>query len=590
MVKSLRNWILEHKPLLTIVLITVSAALIFDIILYLLLSDHYLQKQKELAFRHVAEKRILIEEEMVHNIHLISGMAAYIKTEGSVTPLQFNKMAMALLEQPNTLRNIAIAPNLIIGQVYPYKGNEAVIGLNYRTKAPQWQDVSKAIETRKIIVAGPIPLVQGGKGLAIRIPVFRNGTLWGVVSSVIDFDRLLSKIFNSEYDKGNYDYAIYKTTDTGKKGTILYGSQELYNETEASLPITFPGGNWAITIRPSKGWIHHPPYLNIIYLITSGITFIIILLLLKSFEIRQSIRESENQLRAMSKAVLDPLVIINAHDQITFWNLAAEKLFGYTEEEAKNYKLHDIIVHEPDRIKAKEGLKTFAHTGDGPIMQKVREVTAIKKGGISFSGELSVSSFKLKDMWYAVGTIRDITDRKEFEKELTNMATTDPLTALFNRRKFLEIAGELFDKSMRNIRSFSILMFDLDHFKRVNDTYGHDAGDEVLKKTASTVSALLRKNDYLGRIGGEEFAIIFYDSTLDMITKVGERIRKAVEEMEIEKYPEIHITTSIGISQRGEKHPTFHTIIKNADKALYMAKKEGRNRVKIYLEDQATEH
>jgi len=168
-------------------------------------------------------------------------------------------------------------------------------------------------------------------------------------------------------------------------------------------------------------------------------------------------------------------------------------------------------------------------------------------------------------------------------KELQYLASVDTLTQIMNRRSFFEYGDKLLSLSRHQKDDFTIIMCDLDEFKEVNDTYGHSAGDEVLKQFSKKVSSLLRKNDVFARIGGEEFAIILINIKDEDAIKQATRIREMVEILEIDIGREkLHITVSMGVASASEEDTRVAKILKKADKALYQAKTDGRNQVVLY--------
>jgi diguanylate cyclase (GGDEF)-like protein/PAS domain S-box-containing protein len=293
-----------------------------------------------------------------------------------------------------------------------------------------------------------------------------------------------------------------------------------------------------------------------------------------------ALREQEAMIRAMSEAAHDAMVMIDSEDTVLFWNSAAVRLLGYTSEEILGRKMHDLIALAEDAAKAQKGLEHFARTGTGPVMDTVMEFTAVKKSGETFPVERSVSAFQAGDQWYAVGSLRDITRRKEDEAKLTEMANIDGLTGLNNRRNFLDVSGLQFKQARRYGKPFSVVMFDVDHFKRVNDTYGHDIGDEVLKALSRTVEATCRDADVPGRLGGEEFAVALPETGLAEALLAAERIRAALAACRVDT-PRggIAFTVSLGVAAAGEWHEDLEALLKDADTALYKAKQGGRNRV-----------
>jgi diguanylate cyclase (GGDEF)-like protein/PAS domain S-box-containing protein len=179
------------------------------------------------------------------------------------------------------------------------------------------------------------------------------------------------------------------------------------------------------------------------------------------------------------------------------------------------------------------------------------------------------------------GSHTDITEKKEMEKKLESLASTDALTGLWNRRYFFEIGHNECKRTRRYKAKFGMLMIDIDHFKDINDTYGHAAGDLVLKNTAEIFRKSLRDVDIAARIGGEEFAVLMPNTDIEGARIVAERLRNAVESSEfVYEGTALKITISVGISDCSNVN-SIDEMMKNADDALYEAKSSGRNCVKV---------
>ena len=180
-----------------------------------------------------------------------------------------------------------------------------------------------------------------------------------------------------------------------------------------------------------------------------------------------------------------------------------------------------------------------------------------------------------------VGIQQDISERKAMEEQLRDLAMHDPLTGLLNRRSFMNAMDcEYARVKRRNDYMVGVLMLDIDHFKQVNDTYGHAVGDDVLKAFALTIDEGLRENDAFSRLGGEEFAILLPDTDERGCLYVAEKVRSSVEAMCVKtKEVSIRITTSIGLGKLQASDNRPDGALARADAALYMAKQNGRNRV-----------
>ncbi|MFP4364083.1 MAG: diguanylate cyclase [Spirochaetia bacterium] len=192
---------------------------------------------------------------------------------------------------------------------------------------------------------------------------------------------------------------------------------------------------------------------------------------------------------------------------------------------------------------------------------------------------ISWNSYSLTEKQLIYGVARDVTRQKELENTLKMLATQDGLTGINNRRHFIDLATSEMTRQKRYNHNIVMLMLDLDHFKDVNDKYGHGAGDQVLQDFVASTQENLREHDIFGRLGGEEFAIVCIDCGCKEGWEIGERIRKSIEELHVDyNDTRISFTVSIGAALWNEED-TVEALLQKADKALYEAKAKGRNMV-----------
>ena len=172
---------------------------------------------------------------------------------------------------------------------------------------------------------------------------------------------------------------------------------------------------------------------------------------------------------------------------------------------------------------------------------------------------------------------------REANKKLLEISTTDYLTNLSNRRYFFEMGNKTFHLAKREKSKFSIICIDIDFFKHINDTYGHNIGDEVLKYIANKMSKSIRKSDIVARTGGAEFTILLNNTDENSAFILAEKLRTSIENS-VYKTDDlmIQVTISLGISELRQEDEDLDSIISRADRALYIAKKDNRNRTVIY--------
>jgi len=289
--------------------------------------------------------------------------------------------------------------------------------------------------------------------------------------------------------------------------------------------------------------------------------------------------ETRTQLKLLSKAVeqMDEMVRITDIDgNIIYINPASEKYTQFSKEETlgKNNRIFKSGAHK------KEFYEDLWKTILSGRNYKNVFINKRKNGSIYYDEKI-ISPLKDDDgeICCFVSTSRDVSDRVELERQLKKLATRDALTGIYNRYKTTLIIEDQIKRSDRYNELFSLLMFDIDHFKNVNDTYGHDVGDYVLQELSRIVLQSIRETDKFGRWGGEEFMIIAPHTSQNEAMELGEKIRKDVQNhpfKDVEK-----ITISIGVTQYNIEEG-FTALTKRVDDALYKAKENGRNQV-IFL-------
>lgn len=290
------------------------------------------------------------------------------------------------------------------------------------------------------------------------------------------------------------------------------------------------------------------------------------------------LREREEVLRLITSAAQDAIIMVDNDGKVTFWNKAAEKMFGYSSEEMQGMYPHDLVAPQHYHEQQRAGFSLFAHSGEGGLINKTTEVEALRKDGTSFFAELSLSSVKIMGKWHGIGIARDITDRKRAEEKLKLQATTDTLTGIANRRLFNTFLETEMRRAARHHLPLAVMLVDIDYFKQINDAYGHQVGDDVLVELTRLVSGKIRAHDLFARWGGEEFVILSPNSNAENMRLLAEKLRAAVE---MHDFSDIsRVTCSFGLTEyrTGDSAEDF---IGRADACLYRAKERGRNRIEM---------
>ncbi len=290
------------------------------------------------------------------------------------------------------------------------------------------------------------------------------------------------------------------------------------------------------------------------------------------------IKNTKQKLKMLAQAVeqTDELVMItDADGRVTYVNDAYVAHSGYKHNEliGKNLNIFKSGVHSKDFFK--ELWKTILN---GKIYSKT--IKNRKKDGQFYYEELTISPIYDDEgvIQNYISTGRDITPRIKMEEELKRRATTDELTKIYNRYHGNEILDIEIDRVERYKSSFALLMFDIDKFKLVNDTYGHDIGDIVLEQLSQIISTHLRKSDTFVRWGGEEFLIISVHLEKEEAMKFAQKLRVAVESYEFDT--DLKVTISVGVTL-SKIDDTKGKVLKRVDNALYEAKEDGRNCIKF---------
>jgi diguanylate cyclase (GGDEF)-like protein/PAS domain S-box-containing protein len=315
--------------------------------------------------------------------------------------------------------------------------------------------------------------------------------------------------------------------------------------------------------------------------------------LLREIENRKQVQaalvESEAHYRNLTETMQDVVWILDtATLRFTYISPSVKKLRGFTPEEIIDQPFDAAFT--PDSVAfVREAIKKqcacFLSGEVPPEHFYTSEIEQpCKDGGTVWTEVVVHYVYNEKTGSLEVhGVSRDITDRRALRLELLRQATIDDLTGVANRRHFLACAEKEIQRSRRHGNTLSFLMLDIDHFKLVNDTFGHAVGDLALQAVAKTCTGLLRSSDSIGRLGGEEFALLLVETDIAQAAMAAERLRQEIEEISLSTAAgePVLLTVSVGVTEWRGQSDTLSTLMVRADQALYQAKNGGRNRIDV---------
>jgi diguanylate cyclase (GGDEF)-like protein/PAS domain S-box-containing protein len=287
-------------------------------------------------------------------------------------------------------------------------------------------------------------------------------------------------------------------------------------------------------------------------------------------QMEQSVRESEERLTAILESVSAGIVVIDPENHsIVDINPVALQMIGRERREVIGHVCHLYICP--------------AEQGKCPITDLGQSMDNAERVLLDHEGHeipilKTVVKVRLNGRLHLLESFLDITRLKELEGKLKRLAATDSLTGLLNRRHLLSKLSQEMERAARYNEPLSLLMLDVDHFKSINDRFGHPAGDQALRHLADHLLKNKRGSDLAGRLGGEEFALVLVETDLETANKVAERLRCGLAAMTVRNNgQEFSFTVSVGVAQFAGSDEDIESLMKRADRALYQAKEQGRD-------------
>lgn len=558
--------------------------------------------------------RSRLQENISGNIKLVQGLVSTLETEPNMPPARFEDLASRIFREDNQLRSLAIAPDFVVSRVFPLQGNGASLGLNYRKNERQRAAAMQVREQNRLIVTGPVELVQGGRGVIARYPI-RIGpkdTFFGIASAVIDLDKLLE----SSGFKSNLPVAV-SMSSVSKDG----GKTQEFFQTDAAvdvepvvMSIKIGHEDWIMSASPLQGWRQPSHQLS---LFRVGLAFLAVVIVVPIFWVGYLMKDRHRHILALQDRE-DKLETISQRLQLALdasrvgvweydcatkalsWDARMRTLYNVTtEQKICRYDDWRNALH-PEDLEHAEQVFEKAVEAEEPYITDFRVVG--RDGSIRHIRAHGMTYRTSSGAKRIVGANWDVTEDVRLQDELLQAKLTaeaqnkaledtrlvlehsslhDALTGLPNRR-FLDHQLAHAGPNDDNL-PLSLLHIDLDRFKDINDTLGHAAGDEVLRQVASVLRAQVPPEDFIARIGGDEFVLLSRrDPAKANFPLLSAQLVEAISQPMAVAGHDCRIGASVGLAIRYDSDETPEQSLVNADIALYEAKRRGRNRLEVF--------
>ena len=563
--------------------------------------------------------RAKLEGNISGNVQLVRGLVATISTEPDMGQARFEALARNVFQDDSQLRSIAAAPNLVVRLTYPLAANSAAIGLDYRMAPEQWPAVRQVVETGQLNLAGPVDLVQGGRGFIARFPVYADvggeRVFWGLVSAVVDVERLYA---DSGLTDPDLDLIVSMTgkDGSGSTGNRFYGP-DLGGQRPVIADVVLPSGTWQIAAIPEGGWT--PDALSV-WLLRGLMVIASILVLLPIIMTARMVRQRGGYVQALAarEAQLAKLTgrlnLAMEVSKVGVWELdlasgnetwddRTNEIYGLPQDGGpRTHEDWRATVHPDDQARAEDDFRTMIASGHyasdyrvvmpSGFIRHVRSMAALfseagqpdKVIGVNWDVTSDVSLNE--DLRFAKQQAELRASELEIARSrIEHNALHDSLTGLPNRRYLDATLQRHAEEGYFGSGSIALLHIDLDRFKQINDTLGHAAGDAMLIHASDVLRANCRDTDFVARIGGDEFVIVSSagpsDDRLDVMA---DRIVRAMRKPALYQGHECRCGVSIGVAISRSAHADVKQLMINADIALYRAKARGRNRHEFFSE------
>ena len=553
------------------------------------------------AVSHLSEDRTQVLKRSVDRMLAINYALAALVHQGEGVVNHFEVSASELLRSDDRLLVVALSPKGVVQHVAPRKGNESLIGFDQLSDPAQQREALFARDTGRLTLAGPLQLAQGGLGVVSRLPVFLHDAdgkpqFWGFTNVTVRLADLLGGARLDEVRERGYDYRLWRLhPETGGIQVIAASTADPLREPiRRSLEVA--NGAWSLDLAPAQGWVDLPALALMAgaVLLASLVLALLAHHLVAQRRLRAALRAhlrdgdiellaARHQLRSVVEAIPDPIFEIGLDGVYHGCHAPASSVLPLPADMLIGRTVFDVLPQTAAEV-TMEALRCAQADG----FSQGEEYALVLADGTRWF-ELSVARKETVDAEprFVVMT-RDITGSKSAKSEIRRLAFYDPLTDLPNRRLLQDRLKQALSRSGRKRRHGALLLIDLDNFKALNDTWGHDKGDLLLKQAALRLVACVRDSDTVARLGGDEFVVLIDDAgaipgeVIATARAVADKVLATLH-APFDVDGRVHRSgCSIGVAPFGFESLSGDEILKRADVAMYQAKAAGRNTVRFF--------
>jgi diguanylate cyclase (GGDEF)-like protein/PAS domain S-box-containing protein len=299
-------------------------------------------------------------------------------------------------------------------------------------------------------------------------------------------------------------------------------------------------------------------------------------------KITSELRVSEAIANVISETSIDTMIVIDENGFILKVNPSVKKMFHYNEMEILSKNISMLFAGEDSKIYIRNILESIKNLNNILGYDNLKEVIATRRDGTSFSAEIQIGKRYVQDRCLVAFTIREMSNQKHYQEKISHMAYYDSLTDLPNRRSFNNQLILMLDNAKQSNQPLAIMYIDMDRFKYINDSLGHIIGDRVLQEIAERASGCVREEDFVARVGGDEFNILLENTDRESALVITERLLEVYKKPFYIDTNELFVTACIGICIFPYDGDEAQVLMRNADAALFRAKEQGKNRYKVF--------